>query len=179
MVRGGAGLAACLMLAWVGVLREGPVPVLSLVDLGFHEVGHLLAAPLPTIATAMAGSIVQVLVPLGLAAYFLPRQHDLVAAGLSLTWAGTSAQNVAVYIADAPHQLLDLIGGEHDWAYILAMWGELDGAADIAARVRVLAFVLAILGIGAAVWALVRLPPPTATWEPAQPTQHTFTVWEG
>lgn len=177
--RGGAGLAACLLLGWVGVVRRGPVPVLWLVDLGFHELGHLLAAPLPTMVTAMAGSFVQVLVPVGLAAYFVLRQRDLVAMGLCLAWAGTSAQNVAVYIADAPYQLLDLIGGEHDWAYILAMMGELDSAAAFAAGVRAAAFLLVGVGIAACVWALLRRPPAERSWEPAQPSQETFIAWEG
>jgi hypothetical protein len=153
--------------------------VLWLVDLGFHELGHLLAAPLPTMVTALAGSFVQVLVPVGLAVYFVLRQRDLVAGGLCLAWAGTSAQDVAVYIADAPFQLLDLIGGEHDWAYILAMMGELDSAAGIASAVRVMAFVLAGAGIGACLWALLRRPPAGRSWEPAQPSQETFIAWEG
>jgi hypothetical protein len=36
-----------------------------------------------------------------------------------LAWAATSAQNAGVYIADAPFQRLQLIGGEHDWAFVL------------------------------------------------------------
>lgn len=176
--RGGAGLVACLLLGWIGVVREGPVPGLWLVDLGFHELGHLLAAPLPNLATAVAGSVLQVLVPLGLAAYFLIRQRDAVAAGLCAAWAGTSAQNVAVYIADAPYQLLDLIGGEHDWAYILAMRGELDRAAGMAAGVRAGAFLLVGIGIAACVWSLLRRPPVEEAWEAAQPTQETFVAWE-
>lgn len=176
--RAGAGMAACLLLGWVGVVREGPVPVLSLVDLGFHELGHMLAAALPAMATAMAGSIAQVLVPVGLAVYFLAFRRDLVAGGLCLAWAGTSARSVAVYVADAPYQLLPLIGGEHDWAYILAMLGELDSAAGIAAGVRVLAFALVLGGVAVCAGDLARRPPARRTWEPAEATAHAFTAWE-
>jgi hypothetical protein len=177
--RSGAGVAACLVLGWIGVVREGPVPLLSLVDLGFHELGHMVTAALPTMATAMAGSVAQVLVPVGLAVYFLVRSRDLVAVGLCLAWGGTSAQNVAVYVADAPYQLLPLIGGEHDWAYILAMMGELDSAAGIASGIRMLAFVLVIGGIAFCAWGLLRRPPVPRTWGPAEATGHTFTAWEG
>jgi hypothetical protein len=36
-----------------------------------------------------------------------------------LVWAATSALEVAIYVADAPTQKLELIGDSHDWAFIL------------------------------------------------------------
>jgi hypothetical protein len=112
------GLAACGALGWWAFVRGTRVPLLSLVDLGFHELGHLLTYWLPDVITAMMGSINQVLVPVALAGYFLWRR-DRLAAGLCLAWAGTSAQAASVYVADAPYQALPLIGGEHDWAFVL------------------------------------------------------------
>ena len=76
--RYGAGLGASALLVWIGLAKASPVPLLALVDLGFHELGHLVAAPLPDLATALAGSVMQVAVPTGLAAYFLVRQRDLL-----------------------------------------------------------------------------------------------------
>lgn len=149
-----AGLAACAVLIWIGLAQAAPVPLLALVDLGFHELGHLVAAPLPDLATALAGSVAQVAVPASLAVYFLIRQRDLLAVGLCLAWAGTSARQVAVYIADAPYQALPLIGGEHDWAYILT--GNLEAAPVIATAVVVLGWMLALGGIGACALGLAR-----------------------
>lgn len=77
-LRYGAGLGACALLIWIGLAKASPVPLLALVDLGFHELGHLVATPLPDLATALAGSVMQVAVPTGLAAYFLVRQRDLL-----------------------------------------------------------------------------------------------------
>lgn len=150
------GLSLGLLAAWIGVLQADRVPILSLVDLGFHELGHLLATPFSDLTTARAGSVLQVAVPVALAVYFLVAQGDWAGTGLCLVWAGTSARNVAVYIADAPYQSLPLIGGEHDWAYILGSTGRLDRAADLAGNVTVLAVVLATVGIGASVWALAK-----------------------
>lgn len=63
------------------------MPLLGLADLGFHELGHLLTYSLPDLATAMAGSAMQILVPLTLAAYFMLRAHrDLLARGCA--WPG-------------------------------------------------------------------------------------------
>ncbi|HJV04889.1 MAG TPA: hypothetical protein VJ868_06470 [Actinomycetota bacterium] len=116
------GLVACLILLWLTVRRD-PVPLLWRVDLGIHELGHFLTYWLPDLWTAAMGSALQVAAPLALAGYFLLRQEDLLGAALCAAWAGTSCQQVSVYVADAPYQALPLLGGEHDWAYLLGPAG--------------------------------------------------------
>jgi hypothetical protein len=131
------------------------VPLLSLVDLGFHELGHLVTRPLPEVIMFMAGSAAQVAVPVGLAVYFLVRR-DRLAGALCFAWAATSARDVAVYIADAPFQRLQLIGGEHDWAFILGEhWNVLDKAGAVAAAVRGFGMALLFAGFAICVWYLV------------------------
>lgn len=145
-----AGVIGCLAIGASPFVLGKRVPLLGLVDLGFHELGHLITYPLPDIATAMAGSAMQVAVPLGLAAYFLLReQRDLLATGLCLAWAGTSAADVAVYVADAPYEALPLIGGHHDWAFILGQLDALETAATIAAWVRGWGALLVLSGLAA------------------------------
>jgi hypothetical protein len=139
-----AALGWCAALGWVAFVRARSVPMLSLVDLGFHELGHLVTYPLPWDGvTAAMGTITQIAVPVGLAVYFLLRQRDRIGASVCLAWAATSAQNGAVYIADAPYERLPLIGGDHDWAFLLAP--HLGWAAPIATAVRI-GGVLALLG---------------------------------
>jgi hypothetical protein len=144
-----AGLAACLLLGWIVFVQEIRVPILSLVDLGVHELGHLLTYPLPDVWTAAMGSIGQVMVPLALAAYFGLRWRDPVAGGICLAWAATSAQDASVYVADAPFQNLTLLGGEHDWAFVLGPHhlDMLESAGRIAALVRGVGFVLLLAAI--------------------------------
>ena len=113
----------------------------------FHELGHLLTYPLPDLWTAAMGSIAQIAVPLGLAAYFLWRRRDAASAAVCLAWAGTSAADVAVYVADAPVQQLQLIGGEHDWAFVLGRLDLLASAGSIAAIVRGGGAVLVLAGL--------------------------------
>jgi hypothetical protein len=129
-------------------VQQRRVPLLGGVDLGFHELGHMLTYIFPDVVTAVMGSVFQVAVPLGLAVYFGWRRRDYLGAGLCLAWAGASAVDVSVYIADAPYQRLPLIGGEHDWAYLLspAAFGNLDGAAGIAGGVKMLGAVLILAG---------------------------------
>lgn len=149
--------AAAAIAAFAFVLRR-PVPVFDWVDLGVHELGHMLV-PGPRMLHFLAGSAVQVLLPAGLAAYFFWRQRDPAGGGLCLAWAGASAWDVSVYIADAPVQALPLIGGgTHDWAYLLGPqgWDAVGSAATIARVVDVAGMAMALAGISAALWPAVR-----------------------
>jgi hypothetical protein len=169
-----AGIVACGVLAWFSVVRDVRVPLLGLVDLGFHELGHLLTYPLPDVATASMGSIAQIAVPLGLAAYFAAFRRDVLAVGLCLAWAGTSARDAAIYVADAPYERLELIGGDHDWAFVLgpAHLDALDAAATIASVVAIGGVLLVLAGTLACAWGLIRELPartPAAAPRPAEP----------
>jgi hypothetical protein len=112
----------CVVSILSGTSGAG-VPFLWGVDLGIHELGHLVTVWAPWRVTAVAGSVFQIAVPLALAGYFGFTRREWWAAAPLLAWAGASARNVAVYIADAPYQRLELWGGPgvlHDWAQILA-----------------------------------------------------------
>lgn len=123
--RGWPWMVSAAVVTAIGVLSAtsgARVPFLWLLDFGFHEFGHLIAFWAPWQVTALAGSFVQVAVPLALSAYFAFARREGWAAAPLLAWAGASLRNVAVYIADAPYQRLDLWGGEgtlHDWAQLL------------------------------------------------------------
>jgi hypothetical protein len=116
--------AACVVVLGVLSGTSGArVPFLWGIDLGIHEFGHLVTYWAPWRVTAIAGSVFQVAMPLALAAYYGLARREWWAAAPLLAWAGASARNVAVYIADAPYQRLQLLGGPgvlHDWAQLLA-----------------------------------------------------------
>ncbi len=147
--RSGLAAAACLLLGWFAFVRGVNVPLLSYADLGFHELGHMLTYVFPDLVTAAAGSVFQVAVPLGLAAYFLWRRRDLPAGGFLLAWAGAAAQNASVYIADAPYERLELIGGDHDWAFFFSAEGidHMDWAVGVAGFVRGAGLVTLLAGL--------------------------------
>jgi hypothetical protein len=150
------GCLVCLLFGWLAFVRGSGVPLLGLVDLGFHELGHLLTYPFPDVITAMMGSIVQVAVPLGIALYFLLLRREPLGGGLCLGWAATSAQSVSVYIADAPRESLPLLGeGIHDWSFVLGRFHALDHAAAIAASVKAFGLALLFAGFAICVWNLI------------------------
>ncbi len=144
------------------------MPLLGLVDLGFHEFGHMVTYWLPDVITASMGSITQVMVPIGLALYFLWFRKDLLGGGVCLAWAATSAQDASVYIADAPYQTLHLIGSTHDWAFVLGPehLNMLNSAHTIAAVMKGSGFLLLLAGIATCVWGLLRPEP-----KPSEPRE--------
>lgn len=159
-LRPAAGAAWCVLLGWFFASGR-QVPVLSLVDLGFHELGHLVTYVLPwELVTAAMGSVAQIAVPLGLAAYFLVVRRERVSAAICLAWAATSAWSVHVYIADAPHERLPLIGGDHDWAFILHDLDQMAAAPALARLVWL--FGLTCLAAGLTLCLLDAFPPTLA-----------------
>jgi hypothetical protein len=153
-----AALGACAVLGFFTFVREARVPLLSLVDLGFHELGHLVmyVFPINQVLTAAMGSIMQVAVPIGLAVYFGWRRRDRLAMAVCLAWAATNFRDASVYIADAPYEQLELIGGEHDWAYVLGpeAFDRLDQAASIARTVHATGVVMFIVACAIAAFGL-------------------------
>lgn len=145
--RHATALAFIAIVLWFPFARGARVPLLWAADLGFHELGHMLAIPLGETGHFLAGSATQVLAPLGLAAYFWIRQRHYAAVGLMLAWAAAAAYDAAVYIADAPYQRLPLIGGHHDWAFLLNRWEALHQAEAIAGAVRLSGLLVGIAGV--------------------------------
>jgi hypothetical protein len=133
-----AALAAIGAMWWVAFEQHDRIPILTYLNLGIHEAGHMITYSSSGVVNAMAGSIAQVAVPLLFAGYFFFSRKDWVGAGVCLAWAATSAMEVALYVADAPTQELDLIGNQHDWAFILGPDGynAMAKSASIAGTIR-------------------------------------------
>lgn len=154
------GAAVAVLLAWLTFSCNGWTPLLSGADLGVHEFGHMITAWAPELLCWLAGSLLQVALPLGLCAYFFWRR-DRLAVILTLAWAAESLNNVSVYIYDATRMVLDLFnddgsGAGHDWHNILGrlnLLGHTDGIAYIVRGLSVAAFAAAL---GIAAWGLVR-----------------------
>ena len=176
-------LAWCAFAGWWAFGRDERVPLLAYVNLGFHELGHLVCYLVPvvgTVVTAAAGSFTQCAVPLGVAGYFLVLRRDRLAAAACLAWAATNLQEAAVYVADAPYERLQLIGGDHDWATVLgpAHLDRLRDAGAIAGTLRGIGGVALVLGAALCVWTLVtpRGPVPDAPGEVAPDARERFLV---
>jgi len=97
--------------------------VFSGLNLGIHEVGHLLLSPLPMLISILGGTTAQLLAPI-YGMYNFKKQDDYFAMCLCLGWLSTNFYGIAIYAADARAMSLPLVspfGGHvyHDWNYVL------------------------------------------------------------
>lgn len=100
---------------------------MHLVDLPFHEAGHIIFSPFGRLISVLGGSLIQLLVPAICIIAFLLKTRDTFAATVGLWWLGESFMDLAPYINDARVQKMILLGGVtgrdvpgyHDWNYLL------------------------------------------------------------
>jgi len=165
-----AGVAGRAVL-WIGIvvwtisLVTAPMDAvlgsfLHLINLPFHEAGHIIFSPFGHYVMVLGGSLMQLLVPAICAVALLVQTGDRFGAAVCIWWMGENLVDLAPYINDARSLQLMLLGGPasevegHDWEAILeplqwlhldhtiARWAHLIGAAVMWA---------------ALVWALVSL----------------------
>ena len=147
-------LGVTTLLAW-GTLhllfRPGSGSVMDLVDLPFHEAGHVFLSPFGSTLHILGGTLGQLAVPTLLAWYFLARRRDPFAAAACLWWLGQSLVNVSVYMADARDLSLPLVGGgEHDWNELFFRFGLLTepSVRAVSGATRAAGAVIALAGLG-------------------------------
>lgn len=103
---------------------------LHLVNLPFHEAGHVIFMPFGRLMMFLGGSLGQILMPIICLVTFLVKTRDPFAASVALWWTGENFMDVAPYINDARTLDLVLLGGVtgketdgHDWEQILSLLG--------------------------------------------------------
>ena len=107
---------------------------MHLVNLPFHEAGHMVFRIFGQFMMMLGGSLTQLLVPFICLVAFLVKTRDTFAASVSLWWLGQSLIDLAPYINDARRLQLILLGGVtgrdvedfHDWEFILRNLGLLE-----------------------------------------------------
>ncbi len=99
-----------------------------LVNLPFHEAGHIFFRLFGQWMTSLGGTLTQLLIPLICLLVFLIKYKNPFGASVSLWWLGENFMDIAPYMNDARDQKLLLLGGItgreadygfHDWEFIL------------------------------------------------------------
>ncbi|MEN8208786.1 MAG: zinc ribbon domain-containing protein [Candidatus Fermentibacteria bacterium] len=102
---------------------------MHLVNLPFHETGHIVFRPLGRIMHSLGGSLGQVIMPFICTLVLLIKTRDTFGASIGLWWMGESVLDLSPYIDDARTLTLQLLGGNtglsspygfHDWNYVLS-----------------------------------------------------------
>ncbi|MBI3111608.1 MAG: hypothetical protein HYZ01_08555 [Ignavibacteriales bacterium] len=102
--------------------------------LPMHEGGHMLFFWLGRTMSILGGSFWQIMFPLLSFAIAL-RQHSTVVGPFALFWTGINMMDVSLYMRDAPHRILPLLGGHksgHDWWNLFRTWDMMESAETIA-----------------------------------------------
>ncbi|MGR8934487.1 MAG: TFIIB-type zinc ribbon-containing protein [Gammaproteobacteria bacterium] len=101
---------------------------MHLINLPFHEAGHIIFKPFGAFITSLGGSLGQLLMPAICFGVLLLKTRDPFGASVALWWVGENFLDMAPYINDARAGELPLLGGNfghsspygfHDWEYIL------------------------------------------------------------
>src|SRR5438093_8911584 len=118
---------------------------LHLINLVFHDAGHVIFGFFGRFVAVLGGSVNQVLVPAVCTGVFLARKQ-YGSAAVTLFWTGQSLADAAVYVADGRAMALPLLadGLIHDWNFILGTLGLL-GAAESLGRLTFALGALAML----------------------------------
>ncbi len=139
---------------------------MHLINLPFHEAGHIIFSFLGDFMGVVGGTLMQVLIPCLCTVAFLRRQ-DVFGASFGVWWTGQSLIDAAAYIYDARAGKLMLLGGVtgqeapeyHDWHNILGRLGLLEYdhvLAYLAKGAGVLIMILALLWGGYTLISLYR-----------------------
>ncbi len=132
---------------------------MHLVNLPFHEAGHIIFRPFGQFMSVLGGSLLQLLIPLICLIVFIVKTRDTFAASVSLWWFGESFMDLAPYINDARDLRLILLGGVtgrdvpdyHDWEFILRKLGLLQYdhlLANIAYKTGILLMMITFIWAG-------------------------------
>jgi len=112
--------------------ESAPLKLLHLVNLPFHEAGHIIFGVIGSrLLAALGGSLMQLLVPLVCVLAFLLQTRDTFGAAVGVWWLGESFMDLAPYINDSRSLNMVLLGGVtgrevadyHDWEFILRNTG--------------------------------------------------------
>lgn len=130
-------------------------------NLGIHELGHMVFSPFGQFIEMAGGTILQCLVPLVSILMFV-KQRDYFGMSFCFGWLSTNLFSVATYVGDARAQELILVtpGGReaiHDWHYLLGRLGILHWDGTLALITRIAATVSMVLFLLAALWILYQM----------------------
>jgi hypothetical protein len=130
------------------------------VNLLFHEAGHLLFSWGGSTLTALGGTLAQLLLPAGLAAYFWIGQRNRFACAACVWWFGENLIGVGRYMSDAAFEELALVGGDvHDWNFLFGRWRLLSSGQEIGSATRWIGAIIMLGSLGLlAKWTIAPSP---------------------
>lgn len=150
-----------LLFLYQAARGSGALLMIDLVFVPIHEGGHLLFRFFGEFLAVAGGTIVQLAVPLMLAAVFV-FQRQITGTAFCVFFFFEQFLPIATYMADARAQELPLltVGDSddviHDWAYLFGKLGVLDHDTQIAHVVRVIGWIGMMATLAWSIWRSVQ-----------------------
>jgi len=138
---------------------------LHLINLPFHEAGHVFFRPFGRFITSLGGSLGQLIVPMVCCLVLLFKTRDTFGAAVCFWWFGENLLDLAPYINDARSLTLPLVGGNtgqfapygfHDWQFILTESGLLKYDHLIAGMAKGVGTAVMLTAMVWAAWLLLK-----------------------
>ena len=170
LVVGARALLLALLLIWsfsflFASIESNAVgrSFMHLVNLPFHEAGHIIFSPFGRFIQVLGGTLGQLLMPAVCMGVLLLQTRDAFGAAAAQWWLAESFMDIAPYINDARALDLVLLGGVtgkevadyHDWEYLLRTTGllKMDHAlAWLAQGTGIVLMIAALLWMALNVW---------------------------
>jgi hypothetical protein len=153
----GVWLVFYALFLYQAARRHGPLLMMDVVFVPIHEGGHLLFRFFGEFISVAGGTLLQLLVPLLLATYFVFRRQ-VQGVAFCLFFFFEQFLPIATYMADARAQDLPLLTvGDaedviHDWNYLFGKLGVLDHDAQIAHSTRFVGWIGMLTVVGWLFW---------------------------
>lgn len=169
---GGRAFILLVIVLWGGTLvfsslesNAAGESFLHLINLPFHEAGHVIFSPFGRFIQSLGGTLGQLLMPAICCGVLLFQTRDPFGASVALWWFGENFLDIAPYINDASRGVLPLIGGNtgrhapygfHDWEYLLTESGLIRFDHQIAVASHLIGSLIMLLAVAWAAWLLYR-----------------------
>jgi len=131
------------------------MPFMHLVNLPFHEAGHIIFMLFGRFMMFLGGTLAQLIMPFICMSALLITSRNTFGASASLWWLGQNFMDIAPYINDSRALKLILIGGVtgrevdgHDWENILGTlgWKQYDHViADISYTIGIILMIISFI----------------------------------
>lgn len=112
------------------LLNRGTYTFLDFIDLLIHEPGHLIFGIFGDFMQFLGGTLMQIILPLSIALYSLYKGYKYFSQ-IFFFWLGHNFINISVYADDANKMKLHLIGGIHDWNWLLGRMNMINYAKEV------------------------------------------------
>jgi hypothetical protein len=147
-----AWLIAYLLFLIYALFDRSGFLFLDYANLMIHECGHPLFSWFGYTIMIMGGTLMELLVPLCCASYFIVKR-DAAGFAFCAFWFFENFLYIGVYMADARAQALPLVGsGDHDWAILFGQWGLLLQDQKIGHAARALGWIGMLAVVGWLAW---------------------------